>query len=350
MIKFSFIIPNYKTPYKYLKCCIESILAQNYSNYEIILVDDGSPNEYQKIYEDILFANEKINLFYQNNQGVSIARNFGIKNSTGDYLIFVDSDDWIECSLCDKLSRIIDTQKSDIIFFKSYIEFENKTLSISGDLNHIEKDELLKTIFSKKTRYNNFVGIDAPWGKCCKKSFIVEKDIFFPNKIKRNEDSIFCLSAFENAKSFSFLDFYGYHYRMRKSSTCRKFEPEIIKNEINAIEYFKNFTTKNSGFDEYLSEKIRGIVMGDFMTMYYMHINNNMTLFEMAHKADKMFKEYREIADAFLMDNIANKREKILAFFVCKNKVFLFYIIYYCLYRIKNIYKSIKKDSIRCFD
>lgn len=90
--------------------------------------------------------------------------------------------------------------------------------------------------------------------------------------------------------------------------------------------------------------------MGDFMTMYYMHINNNMTLFEMAHKADKMFKEYREIADAFLMDNIANKREKILAFFVCKNKVFLFYIIYYCLYRIKNIYKSIKKDSIRCFD
>lgn len=99
--KFSVILPIFNTE-KYLKACLDSIINQTYKNLEIICVDDGSTDGSLKILEEYSSKDSRIKIINQQNQGVSAARNVGIDNATGDYVSFVDPDDWVEL-ICMKL-------------------------------------------------------------------------------------------------------------------------------------------------------------------------------------------------------------------------------------------------------
>ncbi len=100
--KVSVIVPIYKTE-KYLRRCVDSILAQTYGNLEVILVDDGSPDHCPEICDDYARQDDRVKVIHQINQGVSAARNAGIKAATGGWIQFVDSDDWLEPDYTEKL-------------------------------------------------------------------------------------------------------------------------------------------------------------------------------------------------------------------------------------------------------
>lgn len=116
MIKISIIVPAFNVE-KYILKCLESLSNQTYSNIEIIIINDGSTDNSGVICKTYSAGNDKFSLFHQKNSGVSVARNLGIEKATGDYLLFVDPDDYIENDCCSKLAEVVNNIEYEVVFF-----------------------------------------------------------------------------------------------------------------------------------------------------------------------------------------------------------------------------------------
>ena len=120
-MKFSIIVPIFNCQ-KYLTKCINSLRNQTYKNLEIICIDDGSTDNSKQIIEEFSKQDKRIKLITQQNQGVSVARNNGIKIATGEYIMFVDADDWLDFNTCEILYHILQNQNEiDIIWFQTRV-------------------------------------------------------------------------------------------------------------------------------------------------------------------------------------------------------------------------------------
>lgn len=161
MIKISIVVPIYNVE-KYLKKCLDSILSQTYKNIELILVDDGSPDGCGEICDEYSLTNKCIKVIHQKNSGLSAARNAGLKIATGDYVMFVDSDDTIINTACEELVNIIKDQSPDLICYNfrkvdsdgctldsDFYCTEDTKIVIKLDANAAIKDN----IFRKHIRY-----------------------------------------------------------------------------------------------------------------------------------------------------------------------------------------------------
>ncbi len=231
----SIIVPIYKTE-KFLPICIDSLINQTYKNIEILLIDDGSPDNSGKICDEYLKKDSRIKVIHQKNQGVSVARNSGIIESTGKWIVFVDGDDYAESEMIQRLYYTAKEKDCDIVFGNYYILTEkNKSTRkyFTGDLNEIlERD---KKILLKKCMEN----LGVPWGKIYKKELITKNNILFKPQLKRMQDSIFNLYAFQLAKKIEYVEDCLYNYRQFLESACYKYNPSIdviskeILNEIN---------------------------------------------------------------------------------------------------------------------
>lgn len=122
--KISVIVPVYKAE-KYLHRCIDSILDQTYTNLEVILVDDGSPDLCPQICDDYLKKDERIKVFHQENKGASGARNNGLNNATGDYIAFVDSDDWLDREMYFEMMKLMTTHSQGVVECNLVNRFED---------------------------------------------------------------------------------------------------------------------------------------------------------------------------------------------------------------------------------
>ena len=116
----SVIIPVYKVE-KYLEKCVKSVLSQTYQNLEVILVDDGSPDECPRLCDEYELKDHRVRTIHKPNGGLSDARNIGMKSSTGEYLLFVDSDDWIENNLVEMAIHAMSEYRVDIVSFSANI-------------------------------------------------------------------------------------------------------------------------------------------------------------------------------------------------------------------------------------
>lgn len=120
MKKLSVIVPIYNVE-KFLRRCIDSIINQSYSNLEIILVDDGSPDNCGKICDEYAALDNRIKVIHQANGGLSAARNIGIDSATGEYVAFIDSDDYIASNMYDEMISLMETNDLDIISCNAFI-------------------------------------------------------------------------------------------------------------------------------------------------------------------------------------------------------------------------------------
>ena len=180
MCKISFIIPVYNTS-QYITTCVDSILNQNIHSYEIIIIDDGSTDNSLKVLQK--YSKQKqITIISQTNRGVSSARNKGIEICNGDYIFFVDSDDYIEYNSMFYILEIIQKEKPDLLRLSSNIIINNKKKTEKT------KWEGYKTI---DTLYNNSQFCPTLWGYIFKTSIIKAHKISFNEKLKYSEDSNF---------------------------------------------------------------------------------------------------------------------------------------------------------------
>ena len=184
--KVSIIIPVYNSE-KYIGRCIDSILNQTYTNYELILIDDGSTDNSLKILNDYKKKDNRIRVYSQKNKGVAITRNRGIKLSNGQYICFIDNDDYIENKYLENL--VSNCCNNDFVI---------------GGYKRVSDDKIL---FKKKLKNTNFSKFEnvAPWGKLIKKSYLINNKIeFFSFPI--GEDIIFNIKLFSLTTKFKIIN------------------------------------------------------------------------------------------------------------------------------------------------
>jgi glycosyltransferase involved in cell wall biosynthesis len=210
----SIIIPVYNCE-KYLGRAVESVINQpNFDNLELVLIDDGSKDGSGKICDEFSEKYENIFAFHQPNSGVSVARNLGISKANGDWIAFLDSDDWFLDGAFIKMLRYDD---SDLICC-DYTSDE----SCNGCLS----DRFVKSVYTKNefndTLYRamiNGTSFYSCWNKLYKKSIIIDNDVQFPAGVKYGEDMMFLFTYIKYINSFAFVNEALYFYWINPQNT-----------------------------------------------------------------------------------------------------------------------------------
>ena len=207
----SIIVPIYKVE-KYLDKCIEAIVNQTYKNLEIILIDDGSTDNCPAICDKWAEKDNRIVVIHKENGGLSDARNAGIAVATGDYIGFVDSDDYIEPDMYEKLLGVIHATDSDIASCNLRVVYEN------GDETYAYKDTDIINVFDTATAMSALIDDSlrqVVWNKLYKNE-IVKKIPFDVGKC--HEDEFWSYKAIGKASKVSLIEYTGYNYLQRKDS------------------------------------------------------------------------------------------------------------------------------------
>lgn len=244
MPQISVIIPVYNSE-KYLHSCIDSVLAQTFTDIELLLINDGSTDKSGEICEEYLYKDSRVKVYHKENGGVSSTRNYGIDIASGDWICFVDSDDYVAA---DFLKSMIYISDADLII-SSFEIVENKE---KWD-NFIEKRTYNKNeIKDFLDRYIHTATLCAPWGKLFKKSLL--RTLKFNQNISFAEDTIFVLNYLCSVSKIQLIDNWGYHYRREGGLSQKKYSIEQWKIIIH--EYSKVFKTIEKIF-KYDGEKAR---------------------------------------------------------------------------------------------
>ncbi len=259
---YSIIVPIYKVE-TYLTQCIESILSQTYESFEVILVDDGSPDNCPKICDKYAKIDSRVKVIHKENGGLISARKAGLNVANGEYICFVDGDDFISCDMLENYEKILSKQKVDIICtgYSTYYDNDN-IVSVSqkvsnGYFDHKGlKEEIYPTMLSVEPFYTYKI-IPTVWSKCIRKdiAIVTYKDI--PNDISLGEDVVATYPALLKSSSMYVIDYNGYMYRQNPNSMTHVYDPKLYKKINNLIVYLKDVENTsgwkaNSQIDEYM--------------------------------------------------------------------------------------------------
>ena len=313
----SVIVPIYKVPEEYLRQCIESIQNQTLKELEIILVDDGSPDNCGEICDEYARKDERIKVIHQPNKGVSASRNQGLSESSfeTEYIAFVDADDYINEKHFEVLYGEIKKTVSDMVKCNHYCFSGNKIIkqkSISGgtiDLYESKnfKYNLITPNYSRRYEKKYYGAIRGVWGILFKKDLIKQNNLKFNENMKIGEDAIFVLSFVMSAKKIAIIDECLYYYRINEFSANRKTRSDIAEQRLLLLqEYLKSFEGDNSK---------------DFCTCYVREILSslvNVLKKDICVKGNNKTREDRKKA----LENFITQKEIKKALTICYDKSF----------------------------
>ena len=248
MIKFSVIVPIYNVE-RYLPKCIESIIHQTYPCLEIILVDDGSPDNCLEIMERYAKQDERITVVSQENGGLSAARNAGLRIATGDYISFVDSDDWIEENMFSELSVHLAQMKPDYTCFR--IQYDNDrsgTHFVYGKPYPILKIEGVDLILEDTLKVQNIP--TSAWSKVYNRDFLSRFALRFEPGIV-NEDTLFSIQVACRAQKVTFLNGLFYHTIEREGSISRSSQERLFLDMHTALLKAKEYMREIGYFERF---------------------------------------------------------------------------------------------------
>jgi glycosyltransferase involved in cell wall biosynthesis len=195
--KITLIIPIYNT-FVFLERCLRSIKTQNFKDFEVLLINDGSTDSSESFCEDFIKNDKRFILKNKMNGGLSSARNYGLKYALGDYISFVDSDDYIDENYCKILYNIASSKNLDVLNFGlTYVKEGTKEnrFSVLPKNRLIPKLELIELIkFASTNKMLWFA-----WSNFYKREFLIENNIMFNENVLLGEDSLFNLECFYNS-------------------------------------------------------------------------------------------------------------------------------------------------------
>lgn len=274
-ILVSVIIPIYKVE-NYLAECVDSVLAQTYKNIEIILVDDGSPDKCPAICDEYANKDGRIKVIHKQNGGLSDARNVGLAAASGEYIFFIDSDDyWNDVAAVEKLMCIVHNKPEiDFIYFDCIYQTEtNKYLKDnyeSAKINGRTKTEILEYLIT----IDKFV-VSACF-KLIKRSVLIDNQILFKKGLL-SEDYDWCLHLFVHSKVIYAVDANFYSYRMRNDSISKSVSSKHLFDIWSIIsDWYNKLPNMVSDMNErelYLD--FLGYMYGMLMSLLYKSNDNN---------------------------------------------------------------------------
>lgn len=219
----SVVVPVYKTE-KYLSKCIESVLAQSYNNFELILVDDGSPDNSGKICDEYASNYSRIKVVHKENGGVSKARNTGLDIAQGEFITFLDSDDYLDCNALDVLYNTLIKENADLVCASHMTIRKMSRSSVSG-LSYMtfSDDEVAANLF------RIYISTPISCAKLYKVSVIKENNIRFVSGVPYAEDTYFLFCYIEHIKKVVFIPDVIYYYCRNNSTATKVFYLDIDK-------------------------------------------------------------------------------------------------------------------------
>ncbi|MBQ8163799.1 MAG: glycosyltransferase [Clostridia bacterium] len=257
----SIIVPVYKVE-KYLKECIDSILNQTYKNFELILIDDGSPDNSGKICDEYAEKDNRIKVIHKENGGVSSARNTGLDNTSGEYITFIDSDDFVDKRYLEVLYSTLKENDTNISICR-FAKYTHSSFIIFNEIfpekiNISFNDKYFLNFFARYFSFKNNI-----FGSACRTLF--KKDIInnfrFSNDIKISEDLLFIVNVVYNSQSISFTNEALYFYRIDNTSASTSYKKNFLKSQCNlSNELTKLFSKINNKYFDKILKRYKALL------------------------------------------------------------------------------------------
>ena len=338
-MKVSIIIPVYNKQ-KYLKKSIQSILEQTYDNFELIIVNDGSTDNSSEICHDFQKIDQRVRVIDIENNGVSNARNVGISNANGDYIQFIDADDYAANNMLENLVNIANIYNPDVIVngiekINEKNESVGKILPTFDGMTDIDK---FMENFAKVQKQTGIYGYVH--NKFIRKSIIDNNNLLFDKDIWLAEDLDFCLDLYRNISSIYFCkDIYYYYLQEAENSSTTSNKKhdylqqgEIILKEKEMLDYKNALNNNNLG--------IVNSVITNFI-MSYIHQQFNYKYHQFIKDLDVITNNYKFMCsiDCNCSNKFTNKVMKLLL----KDKKISIYILFFTRTLLRDIYRKIKK-------
>lgn len=259
----SVVVPIYKVPYALLNKCVQSILAQTMRDFEVLLIDDGSPDECGAICDAYAARDGRVRALHQENGGLSVVRNNGVRAARGEWICFVDGDDWIEP---DALAFAMELRRrapedADLLAWDGYADCDgvrtqlhffaagpDELLTFSGPGKEALVDAVLPRYHTATYRFTEF---GVTWARMYRRRFLLEKGLENVPGLKRMQDLIFNLWVFERARKVCYMDRPLYHYVMHADMVTQKFDPNIARNLHELAMHLHDYVDRAHDGEEY---------------------------------------------------------------------------------------------------
>lgn len=317
-MNISVIVPVYNVE-KYIRECILSLLNQTLKDIEIIIVNDGSNDKSIERIDDLIKNNKNINLVNKVNGGLSSARNEGLKYATGEYVSFIDSDDYVEKDFLENLFNEAKRYDLDIAIGSHTRLYEDNTfIKVSRDTN-LETGKVCSGVefLSHQLELGDYRM--EVWDDLYKRSFLIENNLIFNEKIIY-EDELFTPQALISANKVKLIENYTYMYRQRNDSImgCK-----ITEKNIHSLSIILNelIFTYNISKEEKIKQILYKLIISNlFMLLEKIYLIDS---YEKKHFYNKIEKKKLEM---IIRENALNRKEKI-RLFIFKFNIRLYYIL-----------------------
>lgn len=286
MAEISVIIPVYKAE-KYLDKCVNSVLEQSFTDFELILVDDGSPDRSGEICDYYASKDSRIKVIHKTNGGVSSARNAGLEVAQGKWAAFVDSDDYVSPKYLEDLHN---HATPNALIMQGYTKIHNGEETIVDFGNMVFKAHDIKKVFSDF----NFFEINPPWGKIYNLSIIKKNKILFNPQIHCAEDILFTLEYLLHVDKITVVSGANYFYKMDNSSLSIRYNS--FESEYLCFKEFKRLSNELAKKYEFIlpKEMLRRISLQLMRSILALYITGEHTFFERIKILRQLKKEYGE--------------------------------------------------------
>lgn len=231
MVRFSIIVPVYNVE-KYLGRCLDSICSQSFTDIEIIVIDDGSNDNSREIYESYAQRDQRIIVIRQENQGLSAARNTGLSHASGEYIIFVDSDDYIDIDACKRFSAIIENAAPEIIIGGATVHEGGRSYPMTH--TNLQEGVEYTGIEYSRLSINAREWYSMVWLGCYSRDYLECNELKFKTGIF-HEDLELQPRLFLNAEKIRFMDKPFYHYCIRPDSITTADSEAYINRKLSDI-------------------------------------------------------------------------------------------------------------------
>lgn len=283
--KISIIVPIYKVPEQYLRQCIDSLINQSYQNVEIILVDDGSPDDCGRICDEYSAKDSRIKVIHKQNGGLVSARNAGFDVVTGEWHMYLDGDDWIDNDTCESVLKYAEKYEDvDVVFWKCIQELGDK--SIKGkwewpcnETEHLYVDEECIELARNVLVYKS--GIATAYCKLINTEYARKNGIKHDNRLKQGmEGTEFSLRTFYCAKKSLYVNAYWNHYLFNPDSISKlgsEYNAKCITDCIKVMEEdIAQYPEKSSFTIALYQRTVYAIIATGLSTYFHISVQDNL--------------------------------------------------------------------------
>ncbi len=325
--KVSAVVPVYNVPKEYLSRCVDSLINQSLKEIEIILVDDGTPNTSGKICDEYAKKDNRIKVIHQKNKGLCGARNTGVKNAIGEWISFVDGDDWIEKDAYENLYQLGTKNKVDAVMFGYVKDYPSKSIIMQYD-KYFEDKKIYQTkeelMYLQKMVLNYNASFSAVYTKFIKRSFIEKNNICHDEELRQGAEGIeFNIRLFDSVKKAIFINVPFYHYIYNDESITTVHNEKNHQLVLNCFKKIKEeINNTDSEIIGWFYNRLKYVIITTAVSGYF-SVSNKET-YKLQKKKFENYMSDELLQEALLSDNdYGISRIRKITLFLIKHKLFL---------------------------